>query len=164
MAKRKIFTEDAPCLYKVCRPVERFDAKLGALLDDMAETMYDAEGCGLAASQIGILRRAAVVDCGEGLIELVNPEVVQTGGEQGCFEGCLSFPGKRGYVVRPNLVTVRAFDRDGDLYEYEAEGLLARAMLHEIDHLDGKVYTRLVTDPPEGYTEEDEDDAEDEPT
>ena len=101
MAKRKIFTDDAPCLYKVCRPVERFDGKLSELIDDMAETMYAAEGCGLAASQIGILRRVAVIDCGDGLVELVNPTIVETSGEEGCFEGCLSFPGKSGYVVRP---------------------------------------------------------------
>lgn len=156
MAKRKIFTDDAPCLYKVCRPVEKFDAKLAELIDDMAETMYDAEGCGLAASQIGILRRIAVIDCGDGLVELVNPKVIETKGEEGHFEGCLSFPGKSGYVVRPTYVKVQAFDRLGDLYEYEAEGLFARAVMHETDHLDGKVYTRLVTEPPEGYTEEEE--------
>lgn len=153
MAKRKIFTDDAPCLYKVCRPVERFDGKLSELIDDMAETMYAAEGCGLAASQIGILRRVAVIDCGDGLVELVNPTIVETSGEEGCFEGCLSFPGKSGYVVRPSHVKVRAYDRKGDLYEYEAEGLFARAVMHETDHLDGKVYTRLVTEPPEGYSE-----------
>lgn len=160
MGKRKIFTGDAACLYKPCRAVEKFDARLGALLDDMAETMYDAEGVGLAAPQVGILRRAVVIDCGDGLVELINPEIVETAGEQGCFEGCLSFPGENGYVVRPNFVRVRAFDRNGELYEYEAEGLFARAVLHEADHLNGLVYKRLVTEPPEGYTEEGEDDAE----
>ena len=154
MGKRKIFTGDASCLYKQCRPVEKFDAKLAALLDDMAETMYDANGVGLAGPQVGILRRVAVIDCGDGLVELVNPEIIETSGEQGCFEGCHSFPGESGYVVRPNFVRCRAYDRNGDLYEYEGEGLFARAMLHETDHLDGKVYKRLITDPPEGYTEE----------
>lgn len=157
MAKRKIFTEEAPCLHKVCRPVERFDEKLAELIDDMAETMYDADGCGLAASQIGILRRVVVIDCGDGLVEMVNPQIVETEGEEGRFEGCLSVPGKSGYVVRPARVKVRAFDRKGELYEYDTEGLFARAVSHEMDHLDGKLYTRLVTEPPEGYSEDIED-------
>lgn len=159
MGKRKIFTGNAACLYKKCRPVEHFDARLGALLDDMAETMYDAEGVGLAAPQVGILRRAVVIDCGDGLVELINPEILETSGEQGCFEGCLSFPGESGYVVRPNYVKARAYDRKGNLCEYEAEGLFARAILHETDHLEGLVYKRLVTEPPEGYTEDTEEDA-----
>ena len=162
MAKRQIFRDDASCLYKVCRPVEKFDRKLWQLLDDMADTMYEAEGVGLAAPQIGILRRAFVIDCGDGLVEMINPELLETSGEQGCFEGCLSFPGKSGYVVRPNYVKMRAYDRHGDLYEWEGEGLFARAMLHENDHLDGLVYGRLVTDPPEGYTEEMEENGEEE--
>ena len=154
MAKRSIFTNDAECLYKKCRPVEKFDAKLAQLLDDLAETMYESEGVGLAAPQIGILRRAFVIDCGEGLVEMVNPEIIETSGEQGCYEGCLSFPGEQGYVVRPNVVKMQAYDRHGDLYEYEGEGLFARSMLHENDHLDGLVYKRLITEAPEGYTEE----------
>lgn len=157
MAKRRIFTNDAECLYTVCRPVAEFNKHLATLLDDMLETMYDADGCGLAAPQVGILRRAVVIDCGEGPVELVNPEIIETSGEQGCFEGCLSFPGEHGYVVRPNRVKVRAKDRHGDEHEYEAEGLFARAILHECDHLDGLVYKRLVTEPPEGYTEDEED-------
>jgi peptide deformylase len=162
MAIRKIFTDDAACLKRVCRPVTQYDARLGALLDDLAETMYQAEGCGLAASQVGVLRRAAVVDCGDGLVELVNPEVLERGDElDGCFEGCLSFPGQRGYVERPLRVKVRAYDRKGEPQEYAAEGLFARALQHEIDHLDGLVYTRLITEPPEGY-EEEESDEEDE--
>lgn len=156
MAKRRIFTGNAECLYKVCKPVDRFDRRLGILLDDMAETMYDAEGVGLAAPQVGILKRAVVIDCGDGIVELINPEILETSGEQGSFEGCLSFPGESGYVVRPNYVKVRAQNRDGDVCEYEAEGLFARAVLHETDHLDGLVYKRLVTEPPEGYSEDEE--------
>ena len=159
MAIREIRKYDDPALYKVCRPVEKFDERLGELLDDMAETMYDAEGVGLAAPQVGILRRAVVIDCGDGLVELINPEILETSGEQGCFEGCLSFPGERGYVVRPNYVRVRAYDRKGNLCEYEAEELFARAILHETDHLEGLNYKRLVTEPPEGYTEDTEEDA-----
>ena len=156
MAKRRIFTGNAECLYKICKPVDRFDRRLGILLDDMAETMYDAEGVGLAAPQVGILKRAVVIDCGDGIVELINPEILETSGEQGSFEGCLSFPGESGYVVRPNYVKVRAQNRDGDICEYEAEGLFARAVLHETDHLDGLVYKRLVTEPPEGYSEDEE--------
>ena len=156
MAKRRIFTGNAECLYKVCKPVDRFDRRLGILLDDMAETMYDAEGVGLAAPQVGILKRAVVIDCGDGIVELINPEILEPSGEQGSFEGCLSFPGESGYVVRPNYVKVRAQNRDGDICEYEAEGLFARAVLHETDHLDGLVYKRLVTEPPEGYSEDEE--------
>lgn len=160
MAKRRIFTDDADCLYVKCKPVKNFDKRLAALLDDMAETMYAAEGAGLAAPQVGILRRAAVIDAGGGLVELVNPEVLDTSGEQGCFEGCLSFPGERGYVVRPDYVRVRAQDRNGGEHEYEARGLFARAVLHECDHLDGLIYKRLITEPPEGYGEEEEEKAE----
>ena len=156
MAKRRIFSGNAECLYKICKPVDRFDRRLGILLDDMAETMYDAEGVGLAAPQVGILKRAVVIDCGDGIVELINPEILETSGEQGSFEGCLSFPGESGYVVRPNYVKVRAQNRDGDICEYEAEGLFARAVLHETDHLDGLVYKRLVTEPPEGYSEDEE--------
>ena len=156
MAKRRIFTGNAECLYKVCKPVDRFDRRLGILLDDMAETMYDAEGVGLAAPQVGILKRAVVIDCGDGIVELINPEILEASGEQGSFEGCLSVPGESGYVVRPNYVKVRAQNRDGDVCEYEAEGLFARAVLHETDHLDGLVYKRLVTEPPEGYSEDEE--------
>ena len=157
MAKRRIMTGDAECLYKVCRKVDNFDKRLAVLLDDMAETMYDAEGVGLAAPQGGILKRAVVIDCGDGLVELINPEILETSGEQGCYEGCLSFPGERGYVVRPNFVRVRAMNRLGEECEYEAEGLFARAILHETDHLNGLVYKRLVTEAPEGYDENEED-------
>ena len=151
MALRKIFTDDAECLYTVARPVEKFDKRLWTLLDDMAETMYHAEGVGLAAPQVGILRRAFVIDIGEGLVEFINPKVISTGGKQCGFEGCLSFPGQNGYVERPNAVVIRAFDRNGKEFELRGEALMARAMLHENDHLDGKVYLRLVTEPPEGF-------------
>ena len=154
MAKRRIMTGDAECLYKVCRKVDNFDKRLAVLLDDMAETMYDAEGVGLAAPQVGILKRAVVIDCGNGLVELINPEILETSGEQGGYEGCLSFPGESGYVVRPNHVRVRAMNRFGEECEYEGEGLFARAILHETDHLNGLVYKRLVT---EGYDENEED-------
>ena len=157
MAKRRIMTGDAECLYKVCRKVDNFDKRLAVLLDDMAETMYDAEGVGLAAPQVGILKRAVVIDCGDGLVELINPEILETSGEQGGYEGCLSFPGESGYVVRPNHVRVRAMNRFGEECEYEGEGLFARAILHETDHLNGLVYTRLVTEAPEGYDENEED-------
>lgn len=157
MAKRRIMTGDAECLYKVCRKVDNFDKRLAVLLDDMAETMYDAEGVGLAAPQVGILKRAVVIDCGDGLVELINPEILKTSGEQGGYEGCLSFPGESGYVVRPNHVRVRAMNRFGEECEYEGEGLFARAILHETDHLNGLVYKRLVTEAPEGYDENEED-------
>lgn len=157
MAKRRIMTGDAECLYKVCRKVDNFDKRLAVLLDDMVETMYDAEGVGLAAPQVGILKRAVVIDCGNGLVELINPEILETSGEQGGYEGCLSFPGESGYVVRPNHVRVRAMNRFGEECEYEGEGLFARAILHETDHLNGLVYKRLVTEAPEGYDENEED-------
>lgn len=157
MAKRRIMTGDAECLYKVCRKVDNFDKRLAVLLDDMAETMYDAEGVGLAAPQVGILKRAVVIDCGDGLVELINPEILEASGEQGGYEGCLSFPGESGYVVRPNYVRVRAMNRFGEECEYEGEGLFARAILHETDHLNGLVYKRLVTEAPEGYDENEED-------
>ena len=157
MAKRRIMTGDAECLYKVCRKVDNFDKRLAFLLDDMAETMYDADGVGLAAPQVGILKRAVVIDSGNGLVELINPEILETSGEQGGYEGCLSFPGESGYVVRPNHVRVRAMNRFGEECEYEGEGLFARAILHETDHLNGLVYKRLVTEAPEGYDENEED-------
>ena len=103
--------------------------------------------------EIGVLRRVAVIDVGDGPVELVNPVILDSSGEQGGMEGCLSFPGESGYVVRPNWVKVEAYDRHGDLYEYEGEGLFARAVFHETDHLDGKVYLRLVTEPPADFKE-----------
>ena len=157
MAIRRIKTGDASCLYKIAKPVVSFDSRLGELLDDMAETMYHADGVGLAAPQVGVLRRAVVIDCSmdrDGLIEAVNPEIIYTEGEQAGMEGCLSFPDEQGWVVRPNVAVMRAFDRHGNEFELRGEGLLARAMLHECDHLDGKVYKRLVVPTPEEYKEE----------
>ena len=160
MAIREILTGDEPTLYKMCRPIDRIDDRIKMILDDMAETMYAHDGVGLAAPQVGILRRMFVVDCGDGLRELINPQVMEVEGEQGCMEACLSFPGQQGYVLRPMKVKVRAQNRDGEWVIHQGEGLLARALLHENDHLNGEVYLRLVTDPPEGYTEQEEDEVE----
>ena len=144
MGLRKIMTVKEPCLHKVCRPVEKFDHKLHKLLDDMKETLADANGVGLAAPQVGILRRVVVVDTGEEMLELVNPELLETSGEQVGSEGCLSVPGKYGIVKRPNYAKVRAYDRDGNEFEVEGEELMARCFCHEIDHLDGIVYTEIM--------------------
>lgn len=151
MALRKILTEGDEQLLKHSRKVEKFDDRLHTLIDDMRETLENSGGVGLAAPQVGILRRVVVMDCGDGLIEAINPVIISASGEQGDLEGCLSFPGKSGYVVRPNHVVMRAYDRDGSLIEYEAEGLLARCIMHECDHLDGHVYLEKVTEPPEGF-------------
>ena len=144
MGIRKIMTVKEPCLHKVCRPVEKFDGKLHKLLDDMKETLLDANGVGLAAPQVGILRRVVVVDTGEEMLELVNPQLLETSGEQEGAEGCLSVPGKYGLVKRPMVAKVRAQDRDGNWFEVEGEELIARCFCHEIDHLDGIVYTEVM--------------------
>ena len=145
MALRKIMTEKDAALHKVCKPVTAFDGKLHRLLDDLAETLHEANGAGLAAPQVGILRRVVVVDVGDGLIELVNPEIVAQDGEQDGPEGCLSVPGKWGMVKRPNVVRVRAQDRNGEWFETEGQGLTARCFCHELDHLDGHLYTEKVS-------------------
>ena len=139
---RKILKLGDETLRKNSKPMQKFDLRLWLLLRDMADTMYKAEGVGLAAPQVGILRRVVVIDVGDerGLIELVNPEIIASEGEQGDSEGCLSVPGRRGYVVRPSKVTVRAQDRKGKPFEITGEGLLARALCHELDHLDGIMY------------------------
>ena len=144
MGLRKILTDKEPSLHKVCRPVEKFDGKLHKLLDDMVETMIDAHGVGLAAPQVGILRRIVVVNTGEEVLELVNPTLLETDGEQMGAEGCLSVPGKYGLVKRPYYAKVRAQDRFGDWYEVEGEELIARCFCHELDHLDGIVYTEVM--------------------
>lgn len=144
MALRKIVLQGEPCLTKVCRPVTEFNGRLHTLLDDLKDTLLDSGGVGLAAPQVGILRRVVVIDVGQGLIELINPEIIEKSGEQAGAEGCLSVPGRQGYVVRPNHVTVRAVDRKGKPFEITGEGLLARALCHEIDHLDGVMYVDIM--------------------
>ena len=144
-------------LRKHARKVDKFDRRLGILLDDLADTMYEADGAGLAAPQVGILKRAVVVDVGEGLIELVNPEILEAEGTQMCIEGCLSVPGRRGKVERPEKVRVHAQDRKGRHIELEAEGFLANAVCHEIDHLDGIMYTdKMIEDVTDQVQDEDE--------
>ena len=144
MGIRKILTDKDPALHKVCRPVEKFDWRLHRLLDDMRDTLDEANGVGLAAPQVGILRRVVIVDTGEEILELVNPEMLETSGEQEGPEGCLSVPGKYGIVKRPYIAKVRAQDRNGEWYEAEGEELIARCFCHELDHLDGIVYTEVM--------------------
>ena len=144
MALRKILTDKEPALHKVCKPVEKFDAKLHTLLNDMRETLIDSGGVGLAAPQVGILRRVVLVDTGEEILELINPTMVETSGHQEGPEGCLSVPGKYGLVKRPNYAKVRAQDREGNWYEAEGEELIARCFCHELDHLDGIIYTEVM--------------------
>ena len=144
MGLRKILTDKDPALHKVCKPVTSFDAKLHKLLDDMGETMRDANGVGLAAPQVGILRRVVTVDLGDEILELVNPSLVETDGEQVGAEGCLSVPGKYGLVKRPYYAKVKAQDRFGDWFEVEGEELIGRCFCHELDHLDGIVYTEVM--------------------
>ncbi len=144
MGIRKILTVDEPALHKTCRPVENFDKKLHSLLDDMRQTLIDSEGVGLAAPQVGILRRVVLVDTGEEILELVNPTLLETDGEQVGAEGCLSVPGRYGLVKRPYYAKVRAQDRNGQWYEYEGEELIARCFCHELDHLDGIIYTEVM--------------------
>ena len=145
MALRKIVTVGDPILTKVCRPVTKFDQKLAILIEDMIETMHEANGVGLAGPQVGVMRRLCVVDTGEEDVELVNPEIVEVSAEtQTGVEGCLSLPGKYGIVTRPEHVVIRAQDRNGDWYEYEGDDIVARCFLHEIDHLDGHMYTEIA--------------------
>ena len=168
MAIRKIVERGDPVLEQVCRPVTGFDARLHTLLDDMAETLEEAGGVGLAAPQVGILRRICIVEDDEGeIIELINPEIMETEGEQTGLEGCLSIPGRYGVVTRPHTVRVRAQDRDGASFEVEGEDLTARCFCHEIEHLDGLLYTghcdhllsdeeleQYIEDHPEQFEEE----------
>lgn len=148
MARRNILTKEQPALYKKCRPVTEFNPRLHQLLDDMAETLAGENGVGLAAPQVGVLRRAVIVletNVPEGeeeyLIELINPEIIEATGEQNGAEGCLSVPGEYGLVKRPMHVKVRAQDRNGNTFEVEGDGLTARCFCHEIDHLEGIVFT-----------------------
>ena len=144
MGLRKILTDKDPALHKVCKPVTNFDNKLHKLLDDMAETLAEANGVGLAAPQVGILRRVVIVDVGDEIVELVNPTMMETDGEQVGAEGCLSVPGRYGLVKRPYYAKVRAQDRNGDWFEVEGEEIIARCFCHELDHLDGIVYTEVM--------------------
>lgn len=144
MGLRKILTDKDPALHKVCRPVEKFDGRLHKLLDDMKETLIDANGVGLAAPQVGILRRVVLVDTGDEVLELINPSLLETSGEQVGAEGCLSVPGKYGLVKRPNYAKVRAQDRNGNWFEAEGEELIARCFCHELDHLDGILYIEVM--------------------
>ena len=152
MALRKIVVQGEDCLNKVCRPVTEFNGRLHLLMDDLLDTLSEAGGAGLAAPQVGVLRRACVVmdDDTEEYIELINPSIIAQSGEQTGPEGCLSVPGKWGLVTRPNYVRVRAQDRDGKWFEVEGEGLTARCYCHELEHLDGHLYTehidRFLTD------------------
>lgn len=141
MSLRTILTQGDPALAKTCRPVEKFDQKLHELLDDMKETLVQANGVGLAAPQIGILRRVVVVmDAEDNMVELVNPQIIASAGEQTGLEGCLSVPGKYGVVTRPATATVRAQDRDGNFFEMSGEGIVARCFCHELEHLDGHLF------------------------
>lgn len=145
MAIRKIVTMGDEVLRKKSRPVVNFNEKLWQLLDDMKDTMNKAEGVGLAAVQVGVLRRVIVIDVGDGLMELINPEIIETSGEQEGQEGCLSVPGRWGIVKRPNYVKLRAQNRKGQWKLYEGTELKARAFCHEIDHLDGTLYVDVET-------------------
>lgn len=144
MAIRKIRLEGDPVLGKKCRPVEKMTDKIHELIEDMLDTMYELNGVGLAAPQVGILKRIVVIDVGDGPIVLINPRILETDGEQTGDEGCLSVPGMAGEVTRPNYVKVTALNEDMEAFEAEGTELLARAFCHEIDHLDGIMYTSLV--------------------
>lgn len=144
MALRTIRVQGDSVLTKKSRTVDKMTPRIGELITDMLDTMYDAMGVGLAAPQVGILKRIVVIDVGEGPIVLINPEILETSGEQTGDEGCLSVTGMAGQVTRPNYVKVKALDVNMNEQIYEGEGLLARAFCHEIDHLDGKMYTELV--------------------
>ena len=144
MALRTIRIMGDEVLTKVCREVKKVTPRISELIDDMLETMYDACGVGLAAPQVGVLRRIVVIDVGEGPIVMINPEILETSGSQTGDEGCLSLPGRAGQVTRPNYVKAKAYDENLEPYEIEGEGLLARAICHELDHLDGHMYVEKV--------------------
>lgn len=144
MALRNIVQEPNETLRKKCRKVEKITERILQLLDDMKETLAKADGVGLAAPQVGVLRRVVIIDVGEGPMELINPEILETSGEQTGEEGCLSVSGRWGVVTRPNYVKVKAMDSQGNERIYEGEGLLARAFCHEIDHLDGRLFIDIM--------------------
>lgn len=149
MALRQILTDEDPALHKKCREVTEVNERIRTLIDDLTETMYHANGVGLAAPQVGVLRRVAVVDAGTGLYQLVNPVIVEQSGSACGMEACLSIPEKQGYVLRPERVVIEALDRDGEKIRVEAQGYLAVALCHELDHLDGIVFTDKVISPTE---------------
>ena len=144
MAIRRIREKGDDVLYKICKEVTKMTDRTQELIDDMLDTMYEANGVGLAAPQVGILKRIVVIDVGEGPIVMINPEILETSGEQTGSEGCLSVPGKAGDVTRPNYVKARAFNEDMEEFIIEGEELLARAICHELDHLDGHLYVEKV--------------------
>lgn len=145
MAIRKLRYENDELLRKRCRPVTEVNDRIRELLDDMAQTMYAEQGAGLAACQVGVLKRLVTIDMGDGLLKLVNPEIIETQGEQECLEACLSFPGRVGKTVRPQRVTIRALDEGGKQVAFTGEGDLAKCFCHELDHLDGIVLPDRVT-------------------
>ena len=156
MALRTIRIQGDPVLEKVCKPVPEVTEKIRDLIDDMIETMYEANGVGLAAPQVGILKRIVVIDVGEGPIVMINPCILETSGEQTGDEGCLSLPGKAGVVTRPDYVKAKAYNEDMEEYTIEGTALLARAICHELDHLDGPMYTEKVEGPLHEVTYEEE--------
>ena len=147
MALRTIRIQGDPVLEKKCRAITEMNEKIQVLIDDMLETMYEANGVGLAAPQVGILKRLVVMDCGDGPIVMINPQIIETSGEQTGDEGCLSLPGKAAQVTRPNYVKARFLDEDMEECEIEATELLARCICHECDHLDGHMYTEKAEGP-----------------
>lgn len=156
MALREIRIQGDPVLNKVCRPVETLTPRLQELIDDMLDTMYEAQGVGLAAPQVGVLRRIVVIDVGEGPIVMINPEILETSGEQCGMEGCLSVPGKAAEVTRPNYVKAKALNENMEEFIIEGEELLARAICHELDHLDGHMYTEIAEGPLQDVEYDDE--------
>ena len=146
MAIRDILREGNPVLRKISKPVPKINDHIYKLLDDMLETLHKEEGVGLAAPQVGVLRRVVIVEVGGILYELINPQIIETDGVVSDVEGCLSLPGRAGMVERPKRVKIRAMGRDGEMHEYEGEDLLARAFCHETDHLDGKLYIDIMTE------------------
>ena len=155
MALRTIRVEGDPVLGKICREVTEMTPKIQTLIDDMLETMYEANGVGLAGPQVGVLKRIVVIDIGEGPVVMINPVILEKSGEQTGDEGCLSLPGKAGIVTRPNYVKARAFDENMEEYEIEGTELMARAICHELDHLDGHMYTEIVEGPLHDVTYDD---------
>lgn len=162
MALRKIREIGDPILNKTCKEVKEVTDRTRDLIDDMFDTMYEAQGVGLAAPQVGILKRIVVIDCGDDPLLLINPEVLETSGEQTGQEGCLSVPGKAGIVTRPNYAKVKAYNEDMEEFIVEGEELLARALLHEIDHLDGHLYVEKVEGELMNVVPDDEDEMEEE--